>query len=166
MCLLVTISAQSWGFFIGSTMPIKVCSLQENNVPANIKCMWLIHFHCVHFQIAVFIGPILAVLFSVFGFCTRYVDINKMFQWMWHFSYFRAGFHGVLDTVYGMNRSDLYCPPDTPYSYCHFKKPSIFLREVSISEFETYRNIYMMVGVIITMHVATVLVLWFKLNKR
>lgn len=24
MCLLATISAQSWGFFIGSTMPIKV----------------------------------------------------------------------------------------------------------------------------------------------
>lgn len=27
MCLLATISAQSWGFFVGSTMPIKVISL-------------------------------------------------------------------------------------------------------------------------------------------
>lgn len=28
MCLMVTISAQSWGFFIGSTMPIKVRNLK------------------------------------------------------------------------------------------------------------------------------------------
>lgn len=117
-------------------------------------------------QIAVFIGPILAVLFSVFGFCTRYVDINKMFAWMWHISYFRAGFHGVLDTVYGMNRTDLWCPPSAEFVYCHFRKPKVFLREVSISEFDTYNNIYMMSGVILTMHALTVLTLWFKLNKR
>ncbi|XP_055314826.1 ATP-binding cassette sub-family G member 1 [Sitodiplosis mosellana] len=139
MCLLATISAQSWGFFIGSTMPIKI---------------------------AVFIGPILAVLFSVFGFCTRYVDINRMFQWMWHISYFRAGFHGVLDTVYGMNRSDLWCPPDTKFNYCHFRKPAVFLREVSINGFETYHNICLMSGVIITMHILTIFTLYFKLNKR
>ncbi|XP_031638739.1 ATP-binding cassette sub-family G member 4 [Contarinia nasturtii] len=139
MCLLATISAQAWGFFIGSTMSIKI---------------------------AVFIGPILAVLFSVFGFCTRYVDINRMFQWMWHISYFRAGFHGVLDTVYGMNRTDLWCPPQTEFNYCHFRKPDVFLREVSISGFETYKNIYLMTGVIITMHILTILTLWFKLNKR
>lgn len=118
------------------------------------------------FQIAVFIGPILAVLFSVFGFCTRYVDINKMFAWMWHISYFRAGFHGVIDTVYGMNRSELNCPPGTRFNYCHFRNPKIFLREVSISELDTYTNIHMMVGVILTMHLLTIFTLWFKLNKR
>lgn len=139
MCMLVTLAAQAWGFFIGTTMPIKL---------------------------AVFIGPILAVLFSVFGFCTRYADITPMFKWMWHISYFRAGFHGVIDTVYGMNRSDLHCPPGTRYEYCHFRKPKVFLKEVSISELDTDNNIYLLAGVIITLHLATLLRLWFKLNKR
>lgn len=152
---------------------VKYFSLCENNLDfkSRMKRIILVFINKMilsffFLQIAVFIGPILAVLFSVFGFCTRYVDINKMFQWMWHFSYFRAGFHGVLDTVYGMNRSSLNCPPTSEFTYCHFRDPKVFLREVSISEFETYSNIYLMVGVIFTMHILTVLTLWFKLNKR
>lgn len=89
-----------------------------------------------------------------------------MFSWMWHISYFRAGFHGIIDTVYGMNRSDLYCPDDAPMSYCHFRKPTTFLKEVSINELNTNENIYLMSGVIVTMHILTVITLWFKLNKR
>lgn len=89
-----------------------------------------------------------------------------MFQWMWHISYFRAGFHGVIDTVYGMNRSDLWCPPDTQFKYCHFRNPKVFLREVSINELDSFNNIYLMSGVIILMHMLTLFTLWFKLNKR
>lgn len=116
-------------------------------------------------QIAVFIGPILAVLFSVFGFCTRYEDITPMFSWMWHISYFRAGFHGVIDTVYGMDRPFLPCPESA--MYCHFKNPKLFLNEVSISQMDSITdNIALMSGVIIIMHVLTIAALWFKLNKR
>ena len=118
----------------------------------------------VAFQIAVFIGPILAVLFSVFGFCTRYADITPLFSWMWHISYFRAGFHGVIDTVYGMNRPFLACPEGE--MYCHFKNPKLFLNEVSIAEINTNDNIILMGSVIIIMHVLTIFTLWFKLNKR
>lgn len=86
---------------------------------------------------------------------------------MWHISYFRAGFHGVIDSVYGMNRSDLWCPPGTNMNYCHFRKPKVFLREVSITDgIDTDYNIYLMSGVILTMHLLTISTLWFKLNKR
>uniref|UniRef100_T1GBG4 ABC-2 type transporter domain-containing protein n=1 Tax=Megaselia scalaris TaxID=36166 RepID=T1GBG4_MEGSC len=91
---LATLAAQAWGFFVGATMPMKI---------------------------AVFIGPILAVLFSVFGFCTRYIDITIMFRWMWHISYFRSGFHAILNSVYGDNRPFLDCPESA--IYCHFKSP-------------------------------------------
>lgn len=85
---------------------------------------------------------------------------------MWHISYFRAGFHGVIETVYGMNRSELWCPPESLMHYCHFRNPKIFLREVSIRELDTDNNIYLMGGVILTMHILTIFTLWFKLNKR
>lgn len=113
-----------------------------------------------------FVGPVLAVLFSVFGFCTRYIDITPMLNWMWHISYFRASFHGILNTVYGMNRPQLECPERT--MYCHFKNPKVFLEEMLISEQDTdlTANISLLCGVLVTMHILTVLALWLKLNKR
>lgn len=118
----------------------------------------------IKLQIAVFVGPVLAVLYSVFGFCLGYKDINILFRWMWHISYFRGGFHGIIDTVYGMDLDLLPCPEGE--MYCHFKNPKLFLKEVSISDINFYDNLYLMIGVFFSMHILTVILLWFKLNKR
>ncbi|XP_065078443.1 ATP-binding cassette sub-family G member 1 isoform X2 [Ochlerotatus camptorhynchus] len=136
-CVAGSISAQAWGFFIGATLSIKL---------------------------AVFIGPILAVLFSVFGFCTRYVDITPLFQWMWHISYYRASFHGILNSVYGMNRDDLYCPETQ--IYCHFKNPVLFQKDMDIEHVDMEKNFILIVSIVITMYIGTLFVLWYKLNKR
>ncbi|CAD7079303.1 unnamed protein product [Hermetia illucens] len=137
MGILATLSAQAWGFFVGATLPVRI---------------------------AVFVGPILAVLFSVFGFCTRYVDITPLFRWMWHISYFRAGFHGVINAIYGMDRPFLICPEKE--MYCHFRSPKVFLREMMISDLSMSDSIWLMSVVIIIMHILTVSTLWYKLNKR
>ncbi|GAB0089084.1 ATP-binding cassette sub-family G member 1 [Sergentomyia squamirostris] len=137
LALLATLSAQSWGFFFGATLPVKI---------------------------AVFAGPVVAVLFSVFGFCNKYIDITPLFRWMWHISYYRVGFHGILNTVYGMNRKDLTCP-DTAM-YCHFKKSNVFLTEMMINDISMEGGIFMMSIVIVVMHMLTIGVLWVKLNKR
>ncbi|XP_052864562.1 uncharacterized protein LOC128271162 [Anopheles cruzii] len=115
-------------------------------------------------QLAVFIGPILAVLFSVFGFCTRYVDITPVFKWMWHISYYRASFHGILNSVYGMNREDLNCPETQ--IYCHFKNPVLFQKDMDIEHVDMESNFVLIVLIIITMYISTLFVLWYKLNKR
>ncbi|XP_075151194.1 ATP-binding cassette sub-family G member 1-like [Haematobia irritans] len=135
--ILVTLSAQAWGFFVGATLPTKL---------------------------AVFLGPILAVLFSVFGFCTRYIDITPVFRWMWHISYFRAGFHGAVNAVYGMDRSALPCPENI--IYCHFRNPKVFLEFIMITDVSVLDCVLLMVGVICVMHLLTVITLWRKLNKR
>lgn len=107
------------------------------------------------------------MLFSVFGFCTRLVDITPLFSWMWHISYFRAGFHGAINTVYGMSRADLECPETAPLQYCHFRDPRIFLAEMLIEEQQSLgENMALMGGVTVAMHVLTVMVLWLRLNKR
>ncbi|XP_053696931.1 ATP-binding cassette sub-family G member 1 isoform X2 [Sabethes cyaneus] len=136
-CVAGSISAQAWGFFIGATLSVKL---------------------------AVFIGPILAVLFSVFGFCTRYVDITPLFKWMWHISYYRASFHGILNSVYGMNREDLYCPETQ--IYCHFKNPVLFQKDMDIEHVDMEQNFLLIVSIVITMYIGTIFVLWYKLNKR
>ncbi|XP_034472600.1 ATP-binding cassette sub-family G member 1 [Drosophila innubila] len=137
LAIMVTLSAQAWGFFVGATLPTKL---------------------------AVFLGPILAVLFSVFGFCTRYIDITPMFRWMWHLSYFRAGFHGALNAFYGMDRSILECPDNI--MYCHFRSPKVFLKYMMISDVHMSDCVLLMAIVIGVMHLLTVITLWRKLNKR
>ncbi|ALC40031.1 CG17646 [Drosophila busckii] len=137
LAILATLSAQAWGFFVGATLPTKL---------------------------AVFLGPILAVLFSVFGFCTRYIDITPMLRWMWHLSYFRAGFHGALNAIYGLDRQMLDCPETL--MYCHFRSPKVFLKYMMISDVHMSDCVLLMGIVIGVMHLLTVITLWRKLNKR
>eukprot|EP00099_Drosophila_melanogaster_P017697 NP_608618.1 uncharacterized protein Dmel_CG17646, isoform A [Drosophila melanogaster] len=135
--IMASLSAQAWGFFVGATLPTKL---------------------------AVFLGPILAVMFSVFGFCTRYIDITPLFRWMWHLSYFRAGFHGALNAIYGMDRPFLECPETA--MYCHFRSPKVFLKYMMISDVHMSDCLILMGIVIGVMHVLTLITLWHKLNKR
>ncbi|KAL7304438.1 hypothetical protein TKK_0003234 [Trichogramma kaykai] len=144
MFLIVSIAAslcaQAWGFFIGATTPVKI---------------------------AVFTGPILAVLFSVFGFCIRYGDTPKPFRWLFYISYFRASFHSLLITVYGNNRSHLYCEQaDDDISYCHYMQPTQFLKEMEIVQTSVVNNIVLIVGIGVLMHLLTASALWCKLNRR
>ncbi|XP_017130272.1 ATP-binding cassette sub-family G member 1 isoform X2 [Drosophila elegans] len=135
--IMASLSAQAWGFFVGATLPTKL---------------------------AVFLGPILAVMFSVFGFCTRYIDITPLFRWMWHLSYFRAGFHGALNAIYGMDRPFLECPETA--MYCHFRSPKVFLKYMMISDVHMSDCLILMGTVILVMHVLTLITLWHKLNRR
>ncbi|XP_066599569.1 ATP-binding cassette sub-family G member 1 [Prorops nasuta] len=133
--IAASLTAQAWGFFIGATTPVKI---------------------------AVFAGPIIAVLFSVFGFCIRYVDTPYVFRWMFHVSYFRAGFHSLLHAVYGGHRMDLTCDE----FYCHYKKPSKFLSEMEIMDTSVLNSLILILGVGVLMHVLTASALWCKLNRR
>ncbi|XP_076247047.1 ATP-binding cassette sub-family G member 1 [Calliopsis andreniformis] len=133
--IAASLTAQAWGFFIGATTPVKI---------------------------AVFAGPIIAVLFSVFGFCIRYIDTPKLFQWMFHISYFRASFHSLLHTVYGFDRMDLKCDD----FYCHYKKPTQFLKEMDIADTSVVNNLMLILGIGVLMHLLTASALWCKLNRR
>ncbi|XP_014206812.1 ATP-binding cassette sub-family G member 1 [Copidosoma floridanum] len=138
--IAASLCAQAWGFFIGATTPVKI---------------------------AVFAGPIIAVLFSVFGFCIRYYDTPKGFRWIFHISYFRAGFHSLLMTVYGHNRTNLYCEqlPDD-LSYCHYMQPTKFLKEMEILNTNVVENLTLIVSMGVLMHLLTASALWCKLNRR
>lgn len=111
-----------------------------------------------------FLGPVLACLFSVFGFCIKYEDTPNFFKWLYHISYFRAGFHGITYSMYGLNRSELYCP-DVEL-YCHYTDPSKFLREMGIIDINIFSNVTIIIFICCILHCATYLSLWVRLNKR
>ncbi|KAI4463698.1 abc transporter g family member 28 [Holotrichia oblita] len=136
-CTLSTLCAQAWGYFIGATTPIKI---------------------------AVFLGPVLACLFSIFGFCIRYLDTPVMFRWMYTISYFRAGFQGLVYSIYGLPRPKLYCPETAVY--CHYQSPKDFLGEMDMEDVNLWSNISMIIIISFLMHAFTYAAVWFKLHKR
>ncbi|XP_025835275.1 ATP-binding cassette sub-family G member 1-like, partial [Agrilus planipennis] len=137
LCTLSTLCAQAWGYFIGATTPTKI---------------------------AVFLGPVVACLFSIFGFCIRYRDTPVFFRWLYHLSYYRAGFQSVVYVVYGLDREDLTCP-DNIY-YCHYLNPTKFLQEMDITDVNIASNMSLIIVIGCLMHALTYITLWFKLNKR
>ncbi|XP_063235826.1 ATP-binding cassette sub-family G member 1-like [Bacillus rossius redtenbacheri] len=113
-------------------------------------------------RISVMIGPTIAVLFSMFGFNLFYRDIPWSLRWMFHISYFRAAFQGCIYSMYGYNRSTLDCE----VFYCQLKFPSKILEELDVGTVDVWSNFTTIVVIAVVMHVATVAVVWFRLNKR
>ncbi|XP_041987119.1 ATP-binding cassette sub-family G member 1 [Aricia agestis] len=130
-----SLCGQAWGYFIGSTTPTKI---------------------------AVFVGPVLACLFSIFGFCLSLRDTPIEFKWLHHISYFRAGFHVAVHSVYGFNRTRMHCSKE----YCHYKTPSKFLIEMDMADIDVGSNMAIVLSTTVLMHVLTCLILWYRLNKR
>ncbi|CAH2232910.1 jg12413 [Pararge aegeria aegeria] len=130
-----SLCAQAWGYFIGSNTPTKI---------------------------AVFIGPVLACLFSVFGFCLALRDTPTAFKWLHHVSYFRAGFHVAVHSVYGLNRTKMHCAKE----YCHYRTPSTFLAEMDMSTVDVGANMAIVLSTTVLMHILTCTSLWYRLNKR
>lgn len=85
-----------------------------------------------------------------------------MFRWMFYISYFRASFHSLLHTVYGFDRMDLKCDD----FYCHYKKPTQFLKEMEIADTSVANNLILILGIGVLMHLLTASALWCKLNRR
>ncbi|CAH2108446.1 unnamed protein product [Euphydryas editha] len=130
-----SLCAQAWGYFIGSTTPTKI---------------------------AVFVGPVLACLFSIFGFCLALRDTPYAFRWLHHISYFRAGFHVAVHSVYGFNRTKMHCAKE----YCHYITPSKFLVEMDMANIDVGANMAIVLATTVLMHILTCTALWYRLNKR
>lgn len=95
------------------------------------------------------IGLILGVIFQpvagVFGcivvgsaqlsFCGYFIYYNHMSPFVYEvcqFVFTRYVSEGVLHSVYSYGRKKLDCPSDV--IYCHFRDPTIFLREIGLDE--------------------------------
>ncbi|XP_054261224.1 ATP-binding cassette sub-family G member 1 [Macrosteles quadrilineatus] len=131
----ISLTAQGYGFMIGATLPV---------------------------GIGVFIGPVLTVFLSVFGFTSRFSDIPSYFHFLYHLSYFRASFQGSFYSLYGFNRSTLACEE----YYCHFKTPSKFLKEMEFNNVNIALDVNYILLCGVVFYILTIYSVWYKLNKR
>lgn len=66
------------------------------------------------------------MLLSVYGIGSGKDSIPEMTKFFMSISYLRYSLEGIVEAVYGFNRTDMICPSSE--SFCPYKKPAFLLR--------------------------------------
>ncbi|XP_075224145.1 ATP-binding cassette sub-family G member 1-like isoform X2 [Lycorma delicatula] len=138
----VCLTAQAGGYLVGATTPV---------------------------TLAVFIGPVITVFLSVFGFASKYSEIPSYLKIFYYISYFRVSFQGSLNTLYGFNRTALPCLLDGFHGetgYCHYRHAIKFLKEMDFSDLNIGFDFSFILGFGILLYACTVSAIWLRLNCR
>ncbi|KAJ0175723.1 hypothetical protein K1T71_008882, partial [Dendrolimus kikuchii] len=89
-------------------------------------CVGLLNGSMFNVMNGVVCGPFIIMPFTVFsGFFLRYSDSPYMFRWVFHASFLKHGLVGLVISIFGMDRPNLYCSD----FYCHYTYPDQFLRD-------------------------------------
>lgn len=115
-------------------------------------------------QISVFIGPVVMVLFSVFGFSIRLKELPPAYVWLHYFSFVRSSFQSIIYSVYGFSREVLPCNQNE--AYCHYKYPVKFLADLEFDKVNIYPEFFYICFFFVCTYILTTTILWYKLNKR
>lgn len=113
-------------------------------------------------QLGTFIVPCLAIPMLIFsGFFIKFKELSTIFKPLTYFSYFRYGFEGSIQAVYGFNRTSLHCSE----VYCYYKHPKKFLDDIGMSDSNYYADIFGLVGWVIGLQIILYIALWVKLKR-
>ncbi|XP_033212434.1 ATP-binding cassette sub-family G member 4-like isoform X2 [Belonocnema kinseyi] len=136
ICIAISLVAQNIGLIIGIVMNI---------------------------QNGVIFGPLIILPFTIFsGFFVHLHDAQPYLQWLFHISFLKYGFEGIMAAIYGYDRLKMKCSKD----YCHFAYPSKLLQEVGMKHVEYWYNIVMLVVFYIILDTSAFLLLRLRLKQR
>ncbi|KAL1505777.1 hypothetical protein ABEB36_005261 [Hypothenemus hampei] len=135
MCVLISLVAQSFGLFIGACMDVKN---------------------------GVIFGPFCMLPFTIFsGFFVQMNACHPSMQWLFHISFLKYGFEGMVLSVLGYNRPNLPCNKE----YCHFVRPDKFLSTMDMQESTYSAAVKFLLGLFFFIRICTYFVLKFQIRK-
>lgn len=136
MCIAVTLVAQAIGLILGAGMKV---------------------------QNGMIFGPFFILPSLIFsGFFVHLNDAHPYLHWLFHLSFLKYGFEGVIVSIYGYDRPKLKCSD----VYCHFALPENLLIAVDMKHADYWFCIIVLFGLYIVLDVAAYTLLRMKLKKR
>ncbi|CAH0561473.1 unnamed protein product [Brassicogethes aeneus] len=136
MCILISLVAQSFGLLIGASMDIKN---------------------------GVIFGPLCFLPFTIFsGFFVQEHDAHPYLRWLFHISYLRYGFEGLVLSVLGYDRGKLPCNAE----YCHFVYPDKFLTDMDMEESHYSTAVIFLVSLFLFLRIAAYYALSIKIRMK
>ncbi|EFN86037.1 ATP-binding cassette sub-family G member 4 [Harpegnathos saltator] len=136
MCFVTSLVAQAAGLVLGSGLKV---------------------------QNSVIFGPFVILPFMIFsGFFVHLNDAHPYLQWLFHTSFLKYGFEGVMIAIYGYNRAKLKCSAD----YCHFAIPEKLLTEVDMKHADYWFNMSVLIMLYIALDIAAYITLKIRVKKR
>lgn len=108
-------------------------------------------------------GPFSILPFLMFsGFFVRMRDAQVFLRWMFHISFVKYGWEGLMLSIFGYNREKMPCSTD----YCHFVYPEKFLEEVQMNEASYGFCVIFLIGLTIFLRIIAFFALKIKLWIR
>ncbi|XP_060833115.1 ATP-binding cassette sub-family G member 1-like isoform X2 [Bombus pascuorum] len=136
MCFAVSMVAQTFGLLVGTGMKI---------------------------QHGMIFGPLTILPFLIFsGFFVQFRDAHPYLRWLFHLSFLKYGFEGVMIAIYGYDRPKLSCSD----VYCHFAIPETLLNAVDMKQANYWFCLIVLVALYIALDIGTYTLLKYKLEKR
>lgn len=136
MCFAVSMVAQTFGLLIGTGMKV---------------------------QHGMIFGPLTILPFLIFsGFFVQFRDAHPYLRWLFHLSFLKYGFEGVMIAIYGYDRPKLFCSD----VYCHFAIPETLLNAVDMKQANYWFCLIVLAALYVMLDIGTFTLLKYKLEKR
>ncbi|XP_076674576.1 ATP-binding cassette sub-family G member 4 isoform X1 [Andrena cerasifolii] len=136
MCFAVSMVAQTFGLLVGTGMKI---------------------------QHGMIFGPLTILPFLIFsGFFVQFRHAHPYLRWLFHLSFLKYGFEGVMVAIYGYNRPKLSCSD----VYCHFATPEKLLSAVDMARVDYWFCLLVLAFLYVILEISTFTLLKLKLEKR
>lgn len=136
MCLLVSLVAQNIGQLIGVAFSI---------------------------QNGVIFGPLFIMPFVAFsGFFVHLDHAPFYLKWLFHLSFLKYGFEGIVKAIFGYERGKLQCTE----VYCHFMYPEKFMDEVGMKSAEYTFDMFCLIGFYVVLRIITYCALWIRVSTK
>ncbi|XP_076649341.1 ATP-binding cassette sub-family G member 4 [Halictus rubicundus] len=136
MCFAISMVAQMIGLLIGTGMKL---------------------------QHGMIFGPLFILPFLIFsGFFVQFRDAHPYLRWLFHLSFLKYGFEGVMVAIYGYNRPKLSCSD----VYCHFAVPEKLLSAVDMKQADYWFCMIVLTSLYFVLDIGAFALLKLKLEKR
>ena len=114
-------------------------------------------------QNGVIFGPFCLLPFVIFsGFFVQLYDVHPYFQWVFHFSYLKYAFEGLMLAIFGYNRAKIPCNAD----FCLYVYPEHFLEQVDMDQASYSHSMIFLVGLLVVMRLLAFISLCIKIKWR